>query len=242
VIDAPDLRALLAVDVVGASGSPTAQLAQIPVAVAEIVRDGLAAAGVRMRDATRTRPTGDGLLTAFPVRFLGGLVDAAHHFDELSERWNASRRPDVRLRVAVHVGAVPDADGLHRPNVHLVRLLDSPVLRGIVERCTGLRRSFGAALIMSGAAHQVVFEGGLAERVAEEEFAQVPISSKELVCAAWVRVPGVHPEHLVPAAGPEPAAEPVDAREAGYVHNHVTGNNHGVQTGVVQGDVRLGRY
>ncbi|MBB5957842.1 hypothetical protein FHS29_004437 [Saccharothrix tamanrassetensis] len=228
-MEVPEHRALLGVDVVGSARNEGYHLNTVHGAVAEMVRDALATAGIGRADVVEWEPTGDGALLTLPSRRLGAVLDAAHHLDGLAAQHNRHRKPDIRLRLAVEIGPVGAQPGLYAPKIALSRLLNASVFKELVARCDGMN----TALIVSDGALRAVFGGDYTRHVRRTDFSPLAVRDKEFADTAWVRVPGCDPHKPGPA---EPPASP----PGGRVVNVVNGSFNGVQAGEVHGGIHLG--
>jgi hypothetical protein len=236
----PQHRALLGVDVVGSAQLPGHLLNAIPGTISNLVGSALRQSGIDPDgEVLSLESPGDGVLMVLPSGRLGAILDAAVRLDQLTVEHNRWRKPEVRLRVAVHVGPVGD-DGFHRARITHTRLLDAPEFKNLLKRChaeaTGetAEETATTALIVSSEALDTAFSGDHTEVARRGDFASLPVSHKEYRHDAWVRVPGFDPRSLTALADTATAPEP-EAR----VRNVVHGNMHGVQAGNVSGDLNF---
>ncbi|WP_143022642.1 hypothetical protein [Lentzea jiangxiensis] len=200
-----------------------------------MVEDALARSGVGPDDVLSLESPGDGVLMVLPSGQLGALLDAAVHLDQLAIEHNRWSKPEVRLRVAVHVGPVGDK-GFHRARVIHTRLLDAPEFKDLLKHCREEPSEEAAttALIVSTEALETAFSGDHTQVARRSDFASLPVMHKEYRHDAWVRVPGFDPRSLAAfaKAGSNPKPE---ARTYNVVH----GNMHGIQAGNVGGDLNF---
>lgn len=249
----PDTRALLAVDVIASASNPGYHRDRLWGELSAMLTNGLSAAGLTPQEVVQYEPTGDGALYTFPDNRLGILVDLAQRLDELAAERNRWTKPDIRLRIAVEVGAVGEGPEYYSPRVDLNRLLGAPVFKALIGRCItentdGLGNSaVHSGLVVSDQVFRGVFGGAYTALVRETEFVQLSLVHKEFHERAWIRVPGVDARTLAEFAGeidPAEASSDVEsvAGRTVQVTNTITGNaKNSVQAGVVYGGVHLGR-
>lgn len=229
----PQHRALLGVDVIGSAQLPAYLMNAVPETISKLVGSALEQSGVAPDHVLSLESPGDGVLMVLPSAQLGAVLDAAVRLDQLTIDHNRWSKPEVRLRVAVHVGPVGD-DGFHRARITHTRLLDAPEFKDLLKRCRheGAEETATTALIVSSEALDTAFSGDHTQVARRSEFASLPVAHKEYRHDAWVRVPGFDPRSLAEFVGATSAPEP-----AARVHNVVNGDLHGMQTGVVNGGV-----
>jgi hypothetical protein len=249
----PNTRALLAVDVIASASNPGYHRDRLWGALTEMLRSGFVAAGLTLEEVVQYEPTGDGALYTFPATRLGVLVDLAHRLDELAADRNCWSKPDIRLRIAVEVGAVGDAPGYYSPKVDLSRLLGASAFKALVKRCIAENTddqgncSVNSGLIVSDPAFRSAFGGDYTTLVRESEFVQLAAVHKEFSEQAWVRIPGVDARTLTEFASETSASDTTQEVESVVgvpmrVTNTVSGTmKNSVQAGVVYGGVNLGR-
>jgi hypothetical protein len=217
-----------------------------------MLAEALEGSGITPGDVVRHEPVGDGALYVFPDRLLGSVVDLAERLDKLAERHNRWQQPLLRLRVAVHVGAVGDEPGLYAPMTHLNRLLDADSFKALVNRCVEANgdgqgtSTVNSGMIMSAAAFRTVFGGDYTSLVHDSDFAELDVANKEFAERAWVRVPGVSRATLAGLIDderlPDVAEQEVSVDHTIHVNNYVRGRmENSVQAGVVHGGVYFGR-
>lgn len=237
-------RVLLGVDVIGSARTPGEDLHRLSQAWRTILRNALVSAGITLVDILEWEQQGDGALLTLPHGSLGMAVDMSQRLDDLAVNHNRHSRPEVRFRMVVSTGPVPEEPTYSRAKVDRARLLDAPAFRELIARCH--RESAAGAhtgLIMADHAFQTAFGGDHTELVRRAEFARIPVATKEFRATAWVRVPGFDARTLATFVADAGTGE----REAGHaprhatVHNEVHGPMSGVQAGTIHGGVRFGR-
>lgn len=230
----PQHRALLGVDVIGSAQLPAYLLNAVPGTISKLVGTALTQSGIRPDDVLSLESPGDGALMVLPSGQLGAALDAAVLLDQLTIDHNRWQKPEVKLRVAVHVGPVGDDDGFYRARVTHTRLLDAPEFKDLLKRCheAGDEDTANTALIVSSEALETAFSGDHTRVARRSDFASLPVTHKEYRHDAWVRVPGFDPRTLAGFTGPTGTPEP-QVR----VRNVVHGDMHGIQAGTVNGGV-----
>ncbi|MBB5157097.1 hypothetical protein [Saccharopolyspora phatthalungensis] len=194
----PEHSALLAVDMIGSGSSRPEHLSSIPELVGDLTQAALRAVGLSSATAQDDQFTGDGFLRAYPSRLLPTLVDMVSVLDELLAAHNRSAKPEIRLRVAVHLGPLPADRGFYRPNIDVSRLLGAAAFKQVVHHCRKhiTADTFTTALILSDSAYKTVFEGDYTRVITRNEFAPLLITNNEFNEHSWVRVTGVHPTQI----------------------------------------------
>lgn len=230
----PQHRALLGVDVIGSAQLPGYLMNAIPTTIMKLVGSALTQSGITPDDVLSLESPGDGALMVLPSGQLGAVLDAAVLLDQLTTDHNRWHKPEVRLRIAVHVGPVGD-DGFHRARITHTRLLDAPEFKDLIKRChdEGTEDTANTALIVSSEALDTAFSGDHTQVARRSDFASLPVAHKEYRHEAWVRVPGFDPRTLTGFTSPAPAPEPV-ARVQNIVHGDMNG---GIQAGRINGGV-----
>lgn len=230
----PQHRTLLGVDVIGSAQLPRHLLEAVPGTISKLVCTALASQDISLSDALSVETPGDGTMLVLPSEQLGAVVDAAVRLDQLTIEHNRWHKPEVRLRVAVHVGPVGPDGGFYQARITHGRLLDAPEFKRLLERCRseGDEESASTALIISPEALDTAFGGNHTRLARRGEFAALPVSNKEFRQEAWVRVPGFDARSL---AGFATAAPKHQARTV----NVVNGDMHGIQADTVNGGVRF---
>lgn len=199
----PQHKTLLAVDVVGSGANDDRHLKAIPAILAELVDNALASRGVTEEAKVDDQHTGDGFLRLYPAEHLPALLDALRALDDAVTEHNTWRKPEVALRVAAHLGPVPEERGFHRPNIDLTRLLGAPEFKQAVRKCCDSGDKFTTALILSNEARSAAFSGNLTRVVDPAEFAEISVRNNEYAQKAWVRAAGFAPHQLTEFAAPE---------------------------------------
>jgi hypothetical protein len=240
-------RVLLGVDVIGSAGNPGEDLHRVAEAWRSILQGSLASAGLGFGDVLEFEQQGDGALLTLPHTVLGRVVDMSQRMHELAVAHNRERRPEVRLRMAVETGPVPDRQQTYlRAKIDRARLLESAAFKALMERChTEPGGGAHTGLIISDHAFRTAFGGDHTVLVRDTEFAEITVAVKEYEAKAWVRVPGFDARSLRTfldqATTPRPEQAHDDLRATnGGVHNQVNGVMRGVQAGIIHGGVRFG--
>jgi hypothetical protein len=239
-----DQRVLLGIDVIGSARTPGSDYRLLSSAWQGIVQDSLTAAGITGSDLLEWEEQGDGVLVTLPHAHLGTAVDMSQRVHEHTVSYNRVRKPEIRLRMALVTGPVPDGQTYMRAKVDRARLLDAPAFKDLLARCH--RESDGGAhtgLIISDHAFHTVFGGDHTELVRRSEFAELVVAAKEFRATAWVRVPGFDARSLrtfgAAMSGEESTTASDEARDA-RVHNTVNGTMSGVQANVIHGGITFG--
>lgn len=235
----PQHQALIGVDVIGSARNPGYYLNALQSATDTMLRTAMTEEGVPPTRATKWESLGDGALVTMPSSDLGALFDVAYRLEVLAARRNRLHKPDVRLRIAIHVGPVGDESGYYEPKIAHRRLLDAPVFKQVVQRCQQERTedAISTALIVSDDAYRAVFGGDHTRLVTKAEFASVVVREKEFSQSAWIRVPGFEARSVAGYAHPEEPG-PVAKRS---MQNVINGNvRDSVQTNVLKGDITFG--
>jgi hypothetical protein len=228
----PQHRALLGVDVIGSAQLPGYLMNAVPGTISDLVGTALTQSGIGPDDVLSLESPGDGALLVLPSGQLGAVLDAAVRLDQLTIDHNRWHKPEVRLRVAVHVGPVGDDDGFYRARITHTRLLDAPEFKDLLKRChdEGSEDTVNTALIVSSEALDTAFSGDHTQVARRGDFASLAVSHKEYRHDAWVRVPGFDPRSLAAFSSSADAPDPV-ARTQNIVH----GNMHGIQADTING-------
>jgi hypothetical protein len=248
----PATRALLGIDVIASASSPGYHRDRLWGALTALLSEALRTSGLTPDEVASYETTGDGALYTFPDHRLGVVVDLAQRLDELAAERNRWHKPDIRVRVAIEVGAVGDGPAYFSPKVDTNRLLDAPAFKSLVVRCIAENTdqrglcSVNSGLVLSDAAFRGVFGGAYTTLVRETDFVALSVVNKEFSERAWVRIPGVDARTLAeyaseiaqPDTEPDTGSFPVPPMR---VTNTVSGNmKNSVQAGVVYGGVNLG--
>ncbi|KOV87600.1 hypothetical protein ADL03_06825 [Nocardia sp. NRRL S-836] len=226
----PQRYVLLGVDVVGSARLPSHLRAALPGTISHLVENALAQSGIGRDDVLSYESPGDGAVVVLPGSQIGAVLDAAVLLDTLIIEHNRWHKPEVKLRVAVHVGPVGD-DGCDSACITHFRLLDAPEFKNLLQRCReeGDEDAANTALIVSSEALETAFSGNYTRVVRHSDFAALRVTNKEYRSDAWVRVPGFDPSRLAMFTESAPAGE------SGAHAQNMTPRD--VQAGVVDGDV-----
>jgi hypothetical protein len=244
----PEIRTLLGVDVIDSARTAPHLLPQVPTVLETLLSAGMDAVAVSRQEAVDAQYTGDGWLYAFPSALLGRVVDLGRALDDIVAEHNKWNKLELRLRLAVEVGPLPDTQGFHPANISRSRLLEAPAFKLLVRRCIAARPdgSMSTAMIMSDAVHTTVFGADYTKVARGTDFAALAVTNKEFTARAWVAVPGFDATTLaamIAEDGP-PASAPVEESQPtgpGSVTNIINGGaNHGVQAHTINGGVRFG--
>jgi hypothetical protein len=232
----PHYRALLGIDVIGSAQLPGYLMNAIPRTISKLLDAALRQSGIEPDNLLSLESPGDGALMVLPSERLGAVLDAAVRLDQLTTDHNRWNKPEVRLRVAVHVGPVGDDDGFYRARITHTRLLNAPEFKHLLERCheEASEDIASAALIVSSEALNAVFSGNHSHVARRSDFASLHVSLKGYRHEAWVHVPGFDPRSL--AAFAENASVPESVPS---VQNVVHGDMHGVQAGTINGGLNF---
>lgn len=241
----PEHCAVLALDTIGSGGNAPEHLSGIPSLIRRLAEAALHAVGIGDEAAGDEQFTGDGFMRTYPSRFLPALVDMVNVLDGILRAHNQSVKPEIRMRLALHLGPLPAERGFYRPNIDVNRLLEAAAYKQIVEHCqehiNGDR--FTTALILSEDAHKAVFGNDYTRSIDRHEFAPMQIKHNEFDERSWVRVAGVNPKQIVDAsAGDSPSKTPRTSADqlatgrgersisnSGTVHGHqVSGDGNNI--------------
>ena len=245
-----EFRALLGVDVINSASTAPHLLPQVPTALKTLLGAGMDVVGISRDDAVDTQYTGDGWLYAFPTALLGRVVDLGHALDAIVAEHNKWNKLELRLRLAVEVGPLPDGQGFHPSNITRARLLEAPEFKQLARRCIAARPdgSMSTAVIMSDAVYQPVFRSDYTRVARRTDYAELAVTNKEFDARGWVAVPGFDARTLAAmitedepsAASAAPEAEAESPRR-GSVTNVVNGEvKNSVMAHTIKGDVRFG--
>ncbi|HVV13120.1 hypothetical protein [Amycolatopsis sp.] len=234
----PETRTLLGIDVIASATNPGYHLNALWQTLSEILDTALRESSIHPEEVLENEHTGDGSLYTFPSRDLGLVLDLSQRVDQLAAEHNRWRKPEIRMRIAVDVGAVGDSRGYYSPKIWRSRLLNSQAFKDIVEHCIQERPdgSVSSGLIVSSTAFREAFGGNYTRVVRQAEFAEIKVDKKEYHEPAWVRVPGFDARSLGVLA-----RETVEPERPGSVRNVVHGSmQNSVQAGTVHGGIHLG--
>lgn len=245
----PEIRTLLGVDVIDSARTAPHLLPQVPTVLETLLSAGMDAVSLSRQDAVDAQYTGDGWLYAFPSALLGRVVDLGRALDGIVAEHNKWNKLELRLRLAVEVGPLPDVQGFHPANISRSRMLEAPAFKLLARRCIADRPdgSMSTAMIMSDAVCQTVFGADYTKIARGSDFAELAVTNKEFARRAWVAVPGFDARTLatmIAEDGPG-ASAPVEESEptgCGTVTNTIKGNStNTVQAHTIQGGIRIGR-
>jgi hypothetical protein len=242
----PPFRGIMAVDAVGFSRNRSSDLPDLSASIPDLLARTFERCGLAEIWTTRRFPqgTGDGYL--FGVAHDDAPYLIAPLLDELQtvlEEQNQvlqakSRDLRLRLRVAVHLGSVPDQgdahDGIGTPTNDTFRLLDSDVIR------QALKDSNPDITLLAAIVSQRVFEevvrAGYTSDLHPDRFEHViaEVAGKDFAQPAWIYVPKRSQMSVTPTPTSEvpspPAAPPADAGGTtihGNVGNSFSGGSVG---------------
>jgi hypothetical protein len=248
----PEIRTLLGVDVIDSARTAPHLRPQVPTVLETLLSAGMDAVGISRRDAVDAQYTGDGWLYAFPSGLLGRVVDLGQALDGIVAEHNRWNKLELRLRLAVEVGPLPDSQGFHAANIARSRLLEAPAFKLVAKTCIAERPdgSMSTAMILSDAVHTTVFGGAYAERARSTDFAPLAVTNKEFTARAWVAVPGFDARSLAamvddaaPTASAPTSAPVEESKRTGgnRVKNTIKGGSkYSVQADVINGGIRMG--
>jgi hypothetical protein len=243
-----EFRTLLGVDVIDSARTAPHLLPQVPTVLETLLRAGMDGVGIRRDEAVDTQFTGDGWLYAFPSALLGRVVDLGRTLDAIVAEHNKWNKLELRLRLAVEIGPLPDAAGFHPSNIARARLLEAPAFKLLARRCIAERPNgdMSTAMIISDGVFQPLFRGDHTRVARRTDFAQLQVANKEFNGTAWVCVPGFDATTLaglIAADGQAPSA-PVEERNStplrsvsNTIHGDVENN---VMSDVIHGGVHFG--
>lgn len=187
-------HAVLATDMVGSSRAPDDLLDPMKSELEQLLNQALGSVGLDSGQARHFRETGDGVMVAYPERYLAALTEVVFHLDHLLRTRNRQARFPIRARVAVHVGPMHDNGRYHRTYITLTRLLCATAFSDVVAHwCrrdpTGER--FGAALILSDAVWTRIVEPCRVPLVPAARCARVTVTTADFDSYAWLHFPGL---------------------------------------------------
>lgn len=239
----PRHQALLGVDVIGSARNPGHYLAAVKTATDTMLRTALADEAIPSSRVTNWEPTGDGAMVTLPSSDLGVLLDAMSRLETLAAQHNQWNKPEVRLRIAVHVGPVGPEPGFYEPKITLSRLLNAPVFKQVMNRCLAEAATVNTGLIVSDDAYRAVFGGDHTRLVEQADFASVAVSDKEFSQPAWIRVPRFEPRSITtfattePDSAPTPVRKPSHARPSQAQNITVHGDAQSIQAAEISGNI-----
>jgi hypothetical protein len=247
----PDIRTLLAVDVIASAQNPGYHRERLWGALSGMLTGALTGSGISPDEVVHMEPGGDGALYTLPSARLGTALDLTDRLDRLAADHNRWHQPTLRLRVSVHLGAVGPAPHYCSAKVLLTRLLGASRFKQLMNECIGQHTdptgysAVNSGLIVSGPAFLEAFGGDHTDFLRQEQFADIEVSEKEFTDRAWIRVPGVDRRSLLDIAShlPDQVETPAPSSQPTW---HVENHNSGTMNGSIQGgqfrDVSLGGY
>jgi hypothetical protein len=245
----PEMRTLLGVDVIDSARTAPHLRPQVPVVLETLLSAGMDAVGISRDDAVDAQYTGDGWLYAFPIGLLGRVVDLGRTLDGIVTEHNRWNKLELRLRLAVDAGPLPDTQGFHAANISRARLLEAPAFKLLARECMAARAdgSMSTAMIMSDIVYRTVFDGAYAKVARVIDFASLAVTNKEFNARAWVAVPGFDARTLAEMAEQDgtAASAPVEESEpthGGRVKNTIkTNSGHAVAAHTINGGIVTSR-
>lgn len=250
----PRSRAIFAVDTEKFTRNPSARQPGLREAIPELLRAALATSGLAEVWDDRTFPqgTGDGVVFLVPEErapfLLDPLLDTLQQvLEEYDRRLRSQdRNLRLRLRVAVNIGPVADADeqreAVGTPVNDTFRLLDSGSVRD------ELKHSNPDITLLAAIVSQRVFEdvvrGGFTPGLPPDRFRHViaEVNGKEFAQPAWIYVPKPsRPSDRAPQPGSLP--HPSEGSTAGPAQSGTTihGNvGRAITGGQFSGNVTMG--
>ncbi|MFI9387976.1 hypothetical protein [Kutzneria sp. NPDC052558] len=242
-----EFRALLGVDVIDSASTAPHLLPQVPTVLQTLLGAGMDVVGISRDDAVDTQYTGDGWLYAFPTALLGRVVDLGHALDAIVAEHNKWNKLELRLRLAVEVGPLPDGPGFHPSNITRARLLEAPAFKVLARRCIAARPdgSMSTAMIVSDAVYQPVFRSDYTKVARRTDYAALTVTNKEFAAQAWVAVPGFDARTLATMIAEDQAPSPAPAkkkdkpaRSGDTVKTVVNGTvKNSIVAGIIKGNV-----
>jgi hypothetical protein len=245
----PEIRTLLGVDVIDSARTAPHLRPQVPAVLETLLSAGMDAVGISRDDAVDAQYTGDGWLYAFPIGLLGRVVDLGQALDGIVAEHNKWNKLELRLRLAVDAGPLPDTQGFHAANISRARLLEAPAFKLLARECMAARPdgSMSTAMIMSDIAYRTTFDGAYAKVARAADFASLAVTNKEFTARAWVAVPGFDARTLAEmaeedgtaASAPVEESEPTRGNRVKNTIEKVSG--HAVQADSITGGIIFGR-
>ena len=167
--------------------------------------------GEEWRDTSEVKDAGDGCIVLLPTRraawVLDPLIGGINEALRLVEARRLASAPELRVRVAVHLGPVPDSHRCQAVN-DACRFVDSDAVRNGLK--VAAEMGSYTALIISDEVHRRIVAALRTTSPGPRDFLEVPatIDKKSFHRNAWLHVPGVDPATLaarLPTSGPAPA-------------------------------------
>ncbi|QUQ66744.1 hypothetical protein [Kutzneria sp. CA-103260] len=240
-----EFRVLLGVDVIDSASTAPHLLPQVPTVLKALLGAGMDVVGISRDDAVDTQYTGDGWLYAFPTALLGRVVDLGHALDGIVAEHNKWNKLELRLRLAVEVGPLPDGEGFHPSNITRARLLEAPAFKLLARRCIAARPdgAMSTAMIMSDAVYQPVFRSDYTKVARKGDYTELAVTNKEFKTGAWVAVPGFDARTLAAMIAEDQSAAAASSDKParpGKTTNVVHGTVHNsVMADTIKGDVTI---
>ncbi|GAB2723166.1 hypothetical protein [Kitasatospora kifunensis] len=198
--DIPEYQALLVVDMKGYSRAPSHLMGAMRGDLDSMLATAMAESGLggEWHQHGYWSDRGDGFLVAMPVSRLWRLVDPLpENLENILARHDRERfasTPEIRVRMSVHVGPLPESYRGHPIN-DVCRLVDSDAAKSAVSRAQELG-SF-VAVVISDAVFQTVVRARRTIRLRERDFLGVQAEVAEKFSErAWVHVPRRTPSEL----------------------------------------------
>jgi hypothetical protein len=246
----PDIRTLLAVDVIASAQNPGYHRDRLWGALNGMLVGAFTGSGIRPDEVTHVEPGGDGALYTLPSTRLGTVSDLTERLDQLAAEHNRWSKPTLRLRAAIHLGAVSQAPHYCSAKILLTRLLNASRFKELVNECvqqnmdSAGNSTINSGLIVSGPAFPEVFGGDHTDLVREEQFASIDVTEKEFTDKAWIRVPGVDRRSLTEIADRLPnrsgQGDPIGDTRQQVITQHADTMTDSFQIGFLRGDINLG--
>ena len=245
----PPCRGIMSVDTVGFSRNPSSRQPDLSASI-----PGLLARTFERCDQPKiwaerrfAQGTGDGFLFGVAHEVTPYLIDPfIDRLQEVLEEENRSLQAQsrdlrLRLRLAVHMGNVPDEgdlrDGIGTPTNDTCRLLDSGAIKQVIEKSNPDVTLVAA--IVSQRIYEDVVRAGHTEDLHPDRFEPViaEVPGKDFAQPAWIYVPKrsrrEHPEPETSASAVPASAQGSTTTINGDVGNSISGGN-------IHGDVRQG--
>jgi hypothetical protein len=250
----PPSRAIFAVDAEKFTRNPSARQPELSDAIPHLLGSAFARCGLSQVWEARRFPqgTGDGYVFGVPSELAPFLLDPLlNQLQEVLEEHDRRLRSQdrglrLRLRVAIHMGSVPDSgdrrEGIGTPVNDTFRLLDSESIR------LELSHSNPDLTLMAAIVSQRVFEdvvrAGFTPGLPPDRFSPViaEVAAKEFAQPAWIFVPKPS-RSRAPAHGIASSQASADAAPAGQASGGTTihGNvDRAITGGSFSGNVTMG--
>lgn len=250
----PPSRAIFAVDAEKFTRNPSALQPELSDAIPDLLGSSFARCGLSETWEARrfSQGTGDGYVFGVPSELAPFLLDPLlNQLQEVLEEHDSrlrsqDRRLRLRLRVAIHIGSVPDSgerrEGIGTPMNDTFRLLDSAPIR--LELTDSNPDLTLMAAIVSQRMFEDVVRAGFTPGLPPDRFRPViaEVTAKEFAQPAWIFVPKPsRSSSLTPgAATSQASADSVpDGQASGgtTVHGNV---DRAITGGSFSGNVTMG--